>query len=68
MSPCYSSKSLAYGVIIGGNVTGGSSTFAEVHTSVGVRPVVSLKSCVKYASGDGSASNPYTIEETASGC
>ena len=33
-----------------------------------VRPALSLKSCVKYSSGDGSASNPYTIEETASGC
>ena len=32
------------------------------------RPVTSLKSCVKYASGDGSASNPYTIQETTSGC
>ncbi len=34
----------------------------------GVRPVVSLKSCVKTSGGDGSASNPYTIEETTSGC
>ena len=34
----------------------------------GVRPAISLKSCVKYASGDGSASDPYTIKETTSGC
>ena len=34
----------------------------------GVRPALSLKSCVKYSSGDGSASTPYTIEETTSGC
>ena len=34
----------------------------------GVRPVTSLKSCVKYSSGDGTSSNPYTIEETATGC
>ena len=33
-----------------------------------VRPVTSLKSCVKYSSGDGTAENPYTIEETESGC
>ena len=33
-----------------------------------VRPVVSLKSCVKYSNGDGSASDPYTIKETTSGC
>ena len=34
----------------------------------GVRPAVSLKSCVKTSGGDGSASTPYTIEETESGC
>ena len=34
----------------------------------GVRPAVSLKSCVKTSGGDGSASAPYTIEETTSGC
>ena len=33
-----------------------------------VRPVVSLKSCVKTSGGDGSANAPYTIEETTSGC
>ena len=33
-----------------------------------VRPAISLKSCTKWASGDGSSSNPYTIQETASGC
>ena len=38
------------------------------NTNAGVRPVVSLKSCVKWKSGDGSASNPYTIEESTSGC
>ena len=34
----------------------------------GVRPAISLKSCIKYSTGDGSASAPYTIEETTSGC
>ena len=34
----------------------------------GVRPAVSLKSCVKTSGGDGSASAPYTIEESTSGC
>ena len=34
----------------------------------GVRPVISLKSCVKTSGGDGSASDPYTILETTSGC
>lgn len=33
-----------------------------------ITPVISLKSCVKYSSGDGTATNPYIIEETGSGC
>ena len=48
--------------------TFGSFTWATVDNPYAVRPVVSLKSCVKYSSGDGSASDPYTIKETASGC
>ena len=33
-----------------------------------VRPAISLKSCIKYSTGNGSASDPYTIKETTSGC
>ena len=33
-----------------------------------VRPAISLKSCTLYNAGDGSATNPYTILETESGC
>ena len=33
-----------------------------------VRPAISLKSCIKYGAGNGSASNPYTIKETETGC
>ena len=40
----------------------------NVDGSGGVRPAVSLKSCVKTSGGDGSASAPYTIEESTSGC
>ena len=39
-----------------------------VYSTSGVRPAVSLKSCVKTSGGDGSASAPYTIEESTSGC
>ena len=42
--------------------------FESVDTAQGVRPVISLKSCIKYSTGDGSATNPYTILETESGC
>ena len=34
----------------------------------GIRPVISLKSCVKYSSGDGTADNPYTIQGIISEC
>ena len=40
----------------------------RVNGACGVRPVVSLKSCIKYSTGNGSASDPYTIKETTSGC
>ena len=51
----------------------GSSTPGRLHSSnVGsayeVRPAISLKSCTLYNTGNGSASDPYTIKETASGC
>ena len=39
-----------------------------VYNTHGVRPAISLKSCIKYSTGNGSASDPYTIKETASGC
>ena len=40
----------------------------RVNGAGSVRPAVSLKSCVKTSGGDGSATNPYTILETESGC
>ena len=40
----------------------------DARDSSGVRPVVSLKSCVKTSGGNGSASDPYTIKETETGC
>ena len=40
----------------------------NVFAGGGVRTVISLKSCIKYSTGNGSSSNPYTIQETTSGC
>ena len=54
------------------NVFGSSSPgdldIDNVDDTGGVRPVISLKSCIKYSTGNGSASDPYTIKETTSGC
>ena len=46
----------------------GFLTSSYVSGACGVRPVISLKSCTLYNAGDGSATNPYTIFETESGC
>ena len=46
-----------------GNFRVGRSDLSSVY----VRPVTSLKSCVQWKSGDGSASNPYEIVENG-GC
>ena len=54
---------LVYGSFNPGGLSGD-----YVSTSYGVRPVISLKSCVLTNGGDGTASNPYTILETSSGC
>lgn len=44
------------------NILGTSVGRIVVTSSSGtVRPVISLKACVKYASGDGSSSNPYQV-------
>ena len=40
----------------------------NVSSTGGVRPAISLKSCTLYSTGDGSASDPYTIKETETGC
>ena len=39
-----------------------------VSSTNAVRPVLSLKSCIKYSTGNGTSSKPYTILETSSGC
>ncbi len=40
----------------------------HVITLHGVRPAVSLKSCIKYSTGNGTSETPYEIVETSSGC
>ena len=53
---------------VSGSSSPGSLNHSSANGTIGVRPAVSLKSCVKTSGGDGSASNPYEIEETSSGC
>ena len=42
--------------------------YSNVYLSDGVRPAVSLKTCVQWKSGNGTSETPYEIAETSSGC
>ena len=42
--------------------------FNYVDYTYAVRPAISLKSCIKYSTGDGTSESPYEIVETSSGC
>ena len=70
LSPFYwfGSSARASVFYVGGSSLPGFLGDYFVDGTRGVRPAVSLKSCVKTSGGDGSAGTPYTIEETSSGC
>ena len=68
LSPSYWSGSYAVVFYVFGSSYPGYLNNDIVYSAYGVRPVISLKSCIKYSTGNGSASDPYTIKETASGC
>ena len=68
MSPYFWKDSLACNFGVVGSLFPGFLSNGRVSGSSYVRPALSLKSCVKYSSGNGSASAPYTIKETTSGC
>ena len=68
MTPDEWLDSYSYVYFVSGSGIPGHLHFAKVDNFKSVRPVISLKSCVKYSSGDGSSSNPYEIKETSSGC
>jgi len=68
LSPNSWDGSYAYVFYVYGSSNPGSLDYYRVNYTFGVRPAVSLKSCVKTSGGDGSASAPYTIKETETGC
>ena len=68
LSPVRWDGSYAYVFSVNGSSNPGYLINSGVYSPDGVRPVVSLKSCVKTSGGDGSTSDPYTIEESTSGC
>ena len=62
----YGSNANVFGVF--GSSHPGRLNSDFVDSTNGVRPAISLKSCIKYSTGNGSANEPYTIKETTSGC
>ena len=64
---CYGGNAYVF-YVIGSSGPGVLDVDGIVSFAYGVRPAISLKSCVKTSGGDGSASDPYTIKETSSGC
>ena len=69
LSPGYWLRSYAYVFsVFGSSYPGFLSNNYYVYNTGGVRPAISLKSCTLYSTGNGSASDPYTIKETISGC
>ena len=56
-----------FSLYVDGSDYPGRLNYNLVRGSLGVRPAVSLKSCVQWKSGNGSADNPYEIVENG-GC
>ena len=66
LSPSYWYDGNAY-VWNWGSDPAGLNNYRVDYTSA-ARPAISLKSCIKYSTGDGTSESPYEIVETSSGC
>ena len=62
MSPSNWDGSNAIVFFFGGSSSTGKLSNDWVDSGCGVRPVISLKSCVLFSGGDGTAINPYIVE------
>ena len=68
LSPIYWDGSSAYVWYWGSESVYLKGNDGRVDGTCAVRPVVSLKSCIKYSTGNGTSETPYEIVETLSGC
>ena len=66
LSPIRWNGSLAYVWFWGSDSA--SLNNSGVSGTLAVRPALSLKSCIKYSTGNGTYNEPYEIKETTSGC
>ena len=60
----------SYALVFAVNGSDHPGRLSDISTNgyAGVRPAISLKSCIKYSTGDGTPEAPYEIVETSSGC
>ena len=68
LSPFYWHGNYASSWVGDGSDTPGNLSEGDINRSGVVRPTVSLKSCIKYSTGNGTSETPYEIVETSSGC
>ena len=68
LSPFSWGDNKAWGLYVTGSDSPGDFDNTSVYYSRGVRPVVSLKSCTLYSTGNWTSETPYEIVETSSGC
>ena len=61
LSPIGWNGSYSYVLYVSGSGAPGYLSYFYVHYSYGVRPVLSLKSCIKYSTGNGAPETPYEI-------
>ena len=68
LSPYFWSGSISFVWDVSGSTGFGRLDDDRADLSAAVRPAISLKSCIKYSTGNGSYETPYEIVETSSGC
>ncbi len=61
--PMWSSSPYAFGSIAGGLSWGGGIRGGDINNSLGLRPLVSLKAGIEFASGTGTTADPYIVEQ-----
>ncbi len=68
LSPNYWNGGNASMFCVSGSSNPGYLSVSNVISTYAVRPVISLKTCIKYSTGNGTSETPYEIQETESGC
>ena len=66
MSPSWYNQGMSLNIVYGSKNPGKLVSTNVTSTTTVVRPVISLKYCTQYSSGDGSSSNPYTVSVSTS--